>query len=276
MSVLKIENLTIKKQEETIVDNVCIDIKAGEWLALVGESGSGKSVTATVIGGLLPKALKIESGNILLENQNILNLNERAFRKIRGKQISYIFQDYQGAFSPFIKIGKQFDEMLASHTTWKKRERVELTLHMLDSVNLSAQQVYNNYPFQLSGGQVQRAAIAIATILKPKLLIADEPTTALDSLTSLKVLELIYNLKEQTGCAVLFITHDLRHVKKYANNLSIMLRGKLVEYGDKKEIVEKPKHEYTKQLLSAIPPLRNSPTRLLTINTEKEKEVTIV
>lgn len=269
MTILKITDLTIEHQGNTIVNHVNLAIHEGEWLALVGESGSGKSVTASAIGSLLPDELKVLSGSILLQNQDVSRLTEKELQKIRGKEISYIFQDYQGAFTPFITIGKQFDEMLKAHTSMSKKERKEYSLLSLKNVHLPEERVYKSYPFQLSGGQLQRAAIAMAMILKPKLLIADEPTTALDSMIAVSVLELIADLKEQTNCAVLFITHDLRHVRKYADQMAIMLRGEIVECGEKRAIFENPQHSYTKQLFKAIPPLRETPSRLLTID-EKE------
>ncbi|MFP3121923.1 ABC transporter ATP-binding protein [Ectobacillus funiculus] len=273
MAILTIKELTIQHQDNTIVNNVSLTIHEGEWLALVGESGSGKSVTASAIGGLLPDGLEVRLGSILLQNLAVSMLTEKELQNIRGKDISYIFQDYQGAFTPFITIGKQFDEMLKTHTSMSRKERKEYSLLSLKNVQLPEERVYKSYPFQLSGGQLQRAAIAMAMILKPKLLIADEPTTALDGMTAMSVLELIADLKEQTNCAVLFITHDLRHVRKYADTMAIMLRGEIVEAGEKGAIFEKPQHPYTKQLFTAIPPLRETPARLLTI---AEKEAVLI
>lgn len=269
MSVLKITDLEITHRKTTLVKNVNLTIRRGEWFALVGESGSGKSITAASVGGLLPSELTITSGKICFQEIDLMRLSEKEFQNVRGREIAYIFQDYQGAFTPFITIGKQFDEMLKTHTSLSKKERVELSLLTLKNVALPEERVYKSYPFQLSGGQVQRAAIAMATMLKPKLLIADEPTTALDSLTALKVLELIADLQAQTKCAVLFITHDLRHVRKYANKMAIMLNGEIVEHGEKEIIFQQPQHSYTKQLFAAIPPLKNPPSRLLTVSQEE-------
>lgn len=270
MAILTIQDLTIQHQDNTIVNNVNLTIHEGEWLALVGESGSGKSVTASAIGRLLPKELRIQSGSIILQKEDIARVTEKQLQQIRGKEISYVFQDYQGAFTPFITIGKQFDEMLKTHTNMSKKERKEYSLLSLKHVQLPEEKVYKSYPFQLSGGQLQRAAIAMAMLLQPKLLIADEPTTALDSMTAMSVLELLADLKEQTNCAVLFITHDLRHVRKYADRMAIMLRGEIVESGEKESIFEKPQHPYTKQLFAAIPPLRETPSRLLTVDEREE------
>jgi peptide/nickel transport system ATP-binding protein len=265
MSVLTISNLTIKHREETLVQNIGLSVKEGDWLALVGESGSGKSVTASSIGGLLPRDLIILSGSIHLGDVNLTNLKEKEWRNFRGKAISYIFQDYQGAFTPFMTIGAQFDEMLKTHSNDSKQLRKERALDSLNNVNLPGERVYKSYPFQLSGGQLQRAAIAMATILKPKLLIADEPTTALDSITAAHVLQLLADLQKQTSCAVLFITHDLRHVRKFANKMAVMRKGEIVESGIKTAVLKHPKHAYTKALIAAIPSLKETKDRLVTI-----------
>jgi peptide/nickel transport system ATP-binding protein len=261
--VLEINGLTIKHKDRTIVSEVKFSINKGEWLAVVGESGSGKTLTGLAVGNLLPRGLITHSGEIIFQEVNLRELPERQLKKIRGKDISYIFQDYQGAFTPFITIGKQFDEMLKTHTSLSKKARKELSLVALNEVNLPSNRVYSLYPFQLSGGQLQRAAIAMAMVLKPKLLIADEPTTALDSITAAKILKLIFQLKEKTNCAVLFITHDLRHVRKYADKMAVMLKGKIVEADNKDTIFQQPQHKYTNRLFAAIPPMRGTPERLL-------------
>ncbi|WLR54935.1 ABC transporter ATP-binding protein [Mesobacillus subterraneus] len=266
MAILEINNLTIKHEDTALVNQVNISIGEGEWCALVGESGSGKSITASSIGGILPKELKVVSGSISYCGTNLTNHTEKEYRKIRGKEISYVFQDYQGAFTPFIKIGKQMDELLITHTPLSKQARKEASLSIFNEVNLPAERVYNSYPFQLSGGQLQRAAMAMAVVLKPKLLIADEPTTALDSMSAVRVLDMIAKLRKQTGCAVFFITHDLRHVKKFANQIAIMKKGKIVEQGGKESIFNNPQHDYTKQLFAALPPLRETPSRLFMMN----------
>lgn len=273
MSILTISDLTIKHKEKKIVDRLNLTINKGEWLSLVGESGSGKSVTALAIGGFLPSSIKVILGKILFNGRNLVNLEKNELRAIRGKEITYVFQDYQGAFTPFIKIGKQFDEMLKTHTRMSKSERKQLSLRSLNKVGLKEEKVYESYPFQLSGGQLQRANIAMATILKPTLLIADEPTTSLDSLTAKKVLELIAELKEETNCSILFITHDLRLVRKYTDQLAILYQSKLVEYGRKEKIFQHPQHDYSKQLLEAIPPLKEE--SICHLNEKLPKEIFI-
>ncbi|AVP53837.1 ABC transporter ATP-binding protein [Clostridium tetani] len=262
MSVVNINNLIINANKRPVVDNVSFSVDEGEWLALIGESGSGKSVTASSIGLLIHKNLNLVSGDINLNGIDIRSLNEEELRKIRGKEVAYIFQDYQNAFTPFIKIGKQIEEMIKCHIDISNEERKKRILNSLNDVGLDAKRVFNSYPFQLSGGQLQRAAIAQAVILKPKLLIADEPTTALDALTASKVLELLLDIKEKTKCALLFITHDLRCAKNYANKIAIMHNGKIVEMGSRDKIVNNPEHIYTKNLFASIPPMRHVPKRL--------------
>lgn len=262
MSVLDIKNLTINEGKRNIVNNINISINKGEWLALIGESGSGKSVTASSIGMLIPESLNLVSGQISFNGIDIRKLKENELRKIRGKDIAYVFQDYQNAFTPFIKIGKQIDQMMRCHIDISKKDRQDMILKVLNEVGLEEERVFNSYPFQLSGGQLQRAAIAQAVILKPSLLIADEPTTALDAVTAFKVLKLLLEIKEKTQCALFFITHDLRCVKNYATRIAIMYKGEIVETGSRDEILNNPKHIYTKNLFAAIPPMENVPERL--------------
>lgn len=262
MSVIKVNNLKINEGERTVVDNISFSINSGEWLALVGESGSGKSVTASTIGMLIPEGLKFVTGDVILNGIDVTKLNKNELRKLRGKEVSYVFQDYQNAFTPFIKIGKQIDEMLKCHIKKSCKERKNMILETLKDVGLDETRIFGSYPFQLSGGQLQRAAIAQAIILKPKLLIADEPTTALDAITSSKVLKLLLEIKEKNQCALLFITHDLRCVKNYATKIAVMYRGKLVEMGLTDKVVNNPEHMYTKNLFAAIPPIHNVPQRL--------------
>ncbi|MFC0189387.1 ABC transporter ATP-binding protein [Fictibacillus aquaticus] len=259
--LLSMNGLSIYHKKRCIVDKVSLALAYGEWHAVAGESGSGKSVTALSIAGLLPNELSAE-GSIFYEGIDLLTFSHKKMRLLRGKKISYIFQDYQGSFTPFMTIGSQFDEMLCTHTDLPKKARQTKALLSLEEVGLPPERTFCSYPFQLSGGQVQRAAIAMATMLQPKLIIADEPTTALDSITATAVLQLLKKRQSETGCGVLFITHDLRTVKKYSDTVSVMQYGRIVETGRPHHVLAKPKHEYTKQLVSALPPLCNVPVRL--------------
>ncbi|MDQ0195637.1 ABC transporter ATP-binding protein [Paenibacillus wynnii] len=260
--MLSIQNLSIISVNRTLVHNISLEIAPGEWLALAGESGSGKSLTAASIGGLIPKSLT-QTGSISWKGTELSAMSTARRRMSLGKEISYIFQDYQGAFTPFITVGKQLDELVATHADLKQGSRRTLCIQALDNVNLPGDKVYSSYPFQLSGGQLQRAAIAAALIMNPSLIIADEPTTALDSLTAQKVLKLIAEAKKEANISVLWITHDLRHVRKYADRVAVMCNGELVEQGTTYDVLNTPSHPYTRRLIAAIPPLSpNAPNRL--------------
>lgn len=262
LNVLDLKNLSIVYGNKTLVDNVSFSIEQGEMMALIGESGSGKSITASVVGRILPGTLKVKSGSVILDGMDMLTLSKEQLRKARGEKVSYVFQDYQNAFTPFIRIGKQMHEMINAHKDMSKKECKRMILNSFESVGLDADRVYNSYPFQLSGGQMQRCAIAQAIIFKPTLLIADEPTTALDSVSTAMVLSLIEKIKKDIGCSILFITHDLRTVKKYADKMAIMYKGNIVEVGGKNDILAEQKHIYTRNLFASVPPLHNAPKRL--------------
>ncbi|MCA0987365.1 ABC transporter ATP-binding protein [Guptibacillus algicola] len=266
--MLKISELTIATTNETLVKDVTLSVASGEWVALVGESGSGKSLTALTIGGLLSGQVKVESGSITFGDRDLISMKRKELSRLLGKEISYVFQDYNSAFTPFLSVGKQIDEVLRTHTKWSRHERLGIALNALKDVKLQ-ESVYRSYPCQLSGGQLQRVAIATSMMLSPSLLIADEPTTALDSITAHHVLELLSKLANEANCGVLFITHDLRHVKKYATRIAVMKDGQIVETGTKEKIFTNPQHPYTKSLLKAIPKLNDHRTRLIGL----EKEV---
>ncbi|MED3978880.1 ABC transporter ATP-binding protein [Priestia megaterium] len=253
--VLEIKHLVIHNKTKQIVKGISLKIEQGQWMALVGESGSGKSITAASIGGLLPSGVTLKGGSIIFKGKGEAS--------ILGKDISYIFQDYRSAFTPFLTIGKQFDETIRTHSKLSKKERKAAIFQALKAVNLPNERVYKSYASQLSGGQLQRAAIALALVMKPALIIADEPTTALDSVSAAEVLQLLHKLKEEAGCAILFITHDLRHVRKYADRAAIMLAGEIVEENSIESLFHAPHHFYTKKLFNAIPSLQKTPDRLL-------------
>ncbi len=249
--ILSIEQVSISSREKKIVDNVSLSVGEGEWFAIVGQSGSGKSLLSQAIGQMLPTNLKVE-GKIHFKGTELLSLSRKQFQTIRGKKIAYIFQDYQSSFTPFRTIGQHFDEYLKTHGVSDAKSRKIESIYALASVGLD-EHLYKKYPFQLSGGQLQRASIAIALTLSPDLLIADEITTALDSVSGHRILELLAKKQKETGCAILFITHDWRHVRRYANRLAVMKEGEIVESGGKHRILDHPKHEYTKQLIKAAP-----------------------
>ena len=263
MKLLEVKNLQVNcTGRHLLVKGIDFFIQQGEWLALIGESGSGKSISAFSVGGLLSKGLSRQADQMSFLGTELMTLSEEEIRKLRGKEISYVFQDYQGAFTPYYTLGRQMDEVMVAHTEWKFKERKERAIAGLNDVGLDGETVYRRYPFQVSGGQLQRAALALAMLLKPKLLIADEPTTALDAMSVALVLELIAKLQEETNCAILFITHDLRCVKRYADRIAIMKSGEIIETGKKEDVLTNPRELYTRNLLAAIPPLRNVPRRL--------------
>jgi peptide/nickel transport system ATP-binding protein len=255
MSLLTVSNLSVAGKQTDIVKNISFEIRKGEWLAIVGQSGSGKSMTASAIGQLLAPNLKA-TGEIWYEGKNLNSLSSKEMRQIRGNRLSYIFQDYQGSFTPFLTIGHHFEEYQRTHLKLSKSARKKQAEEALASVGLSVE-IYRRYPFQLSGGQLQRVSIALALLLQPDILIADEPTTTLDSISSFKVLQLLSHLQKEKGCAILFITHDLRHVVKYANRIAVMKDGEIVEQGQKQQVLNQPKHPYTNLLIKASPSLKS-------------------
>ncbi|MGM0896672.1 MAG: ABC transporter ATP-binding protein [Bacillota bacterium] len=256
MNLLSVNNLSVEIGGQPLVTGVSFDIRKGEWLAIIGQSGSGKSVTASAIGRLLAPNLTAH-GEALYNGEDLLQLAPKRMRRLRGTSISYVFQDYQGSFTPFHTIGRHFDEFLKAHFSLPKTQRRDMAERALESVGLQAA-MYARYPFQLSGGQLQRSSIALALLAKPDILIADEPTAALDSISSFKVLRLLADLQQETGCAMLFITHDLRHVRKYADRIVVMKAGAVVEQGDKRAVLENPQHPYTKSLIAASPALASA------------------
>ncbi|WP_081415272.1 ABC transporter ATP-binding protein [Ectobacillus panaciterrae] len=270
--VLQISDLTIAsvsdngKAANKLVQGVNLSIRPGEMLGLVGESGSGKSMTASAVLGLLPKSLQVTEGHIYLNDIELGSLSEKERRCLRGKEVAYIFQNYQGSFTPFLKIGKQLVEAIRSHEQVSFKEAKETALEWLHRVQLPADRVYGSYPFQLSGGQLQRASLAAALMMKPSLIIADEPTTALDVLTSEQVLDLLVRLQKETNCAVLLISHDLTHVLKRTDRMAVMYGGSLIEAGPTEIVRQNAQHPYTQLLLQARPLLTACmPEKLKTI-----------
>lgn len=267
--VLEIRNLSIslqsdkKRAEGKIVKNVSFAIRPGEMLGLAGESGSGKSITAAAVLGLLPKSMKTTDGGIFLNGNELTSIEEKEMRLLRGTEIAFLFQNYQASFTPFMKIGKQMVEAIQTHEKIAKEEAQKKALWWLNRVSLPAERIFLSYPFQLSGGQLQRAAIAAALMLRPSIIIADEPTTALDVLTGEKILDLLAELQKEFNTAVLLISHDLKHVLKRSDMLAVMRDGQIVEYGQTMNIRENPKHPYTQLLLSVRPVLRKEGTERL-------------
>ncbi|UII56271.1 ABC transporter ATP-binding protein [Cytobacillus spongiae] len=248
---ISIQDLRISTSEKVLVRDVHLEINKGEMVGLIGESGSGKSLTARAIMGLLPPNMKV-SGKIEYDHVDLLALPPRKRRQMLGSEVGMIFQDYRGSFTPFIKIGKQMVETIRTHKKLSKNDAKQLALSVLREMGLEAQRVFDSYAFQLSGGQVQRAAIATSLALKPNLIICDEMTTALDVISGEKVLQHIDYIREQTGCSVLMITHDLTLAYKRTDRMYVMNQGEIVEEGSPEQIRCHHQHPYTKKLCSCL------------------------
>ncbi len=257
--MLKVENLSIhfedRSEKEEVVKNVSFTISNGDILGIVGESGSGKTMTALTIAGLLKKHAILDEGRIWLDETDLLRLSEKEMRRIQGNDVSMIFQEPMTALNPTMKIGKQVEEALLLHSRQvNRRSRRELVLRALSEAELeNPEQLYEKYPYELSGGMRQRVMIAVATVCRPKLLIADEPTTALDVRTQESILELLKKLNRKYGMSILFISHNLRVVSKLCSHVLVMKDGQVVEEGNCEEIFENPQSGYTKELIAAIP-----------------------
>jgi peptide/nickel transport system ATP-binding protein len=240
-----------------ILRGIDVCIRDGETVCLVGESGSGKSVTSLAIMGLLPKgALRVTGGRIELDKENLLDLDAAQMRNLRAQRISMIFQEPMTALNPVMTVGAQIEEVLDSHTKLPAREKKQRVIDIMNQVHLpDVERIYGSYPHQLSGGQRQRIMIAMALILEPRLLIADEPTTALDVTTQNQVLKLIAELQERHGTAVLFITHDMGVVAEIADTVYVMRHGALVEHAPVEQLLREPREDYTRNLLRSVPSL---------------------
>jgi len=256
--ILEVRNLSVALpaggDRVHAVEKVNFTVNPGEIVCLVGESGSGKSVIAFTVMGLLAKALKPTSGEILLEGENILTADETRLRELRCTRMSMIFQEPMTALNPVMTCGEQIDEVLRTHTNLDNAQRKAKIIAILARVKLpEPERIYASYPHQLSGGQRQRIMIAMALVLDPVLLIADEPTTALDVTTQAEILKLIAELQEGQGTGVLFITHDFGVVAEIAHRVAVLRWGELVEMGPTEQILSKPVQAYTKMLISSVP-----------------------
>ena len=239
------------------VDGVDIELREGTTLGIVGESGSGKSVTAlSVMGLLMGTTGKVAEGEILFEGRDLTKLDDEERRKMRGEKISMIFQEPMTSLNPVMKIGDQITECILMHNNISKQEAWDKAVEMLKLTGVPrVERMMKEYPFQLSGGQRQRVMIAMALVCKPKILIADEPTTALDVTIQAQILNLMENLKQKTGTSILFITHDLGVVAEVCDDVVVMYSGRVVEKGDARSIFASPSHPYTRGLLASIPKL---------------------
>ena len=257
-NILQVKNLTVSAgagvNKLNIVNNISLCVRQGETFVLLGESGSGKSITALSIMRLLPTAIKITGGDVILHKSNLFKLPENKMREIRGAKIGMIFQEPQTSLNPVLTAGQQISETLRQHENLSKKQCIERGIELLDAVGIpESKRRINEYPHQFSGGMKQRIMIAIALAGKPDLLIADEPTTALDVTIQAQVLELLRKLQHDTGMSILFITHDLGVASQMADHIAVMKNGTIVESKSKKELFSNPEHQYTLKLFDAIP-----------------------
>jgi len=264
-ALLDVQHLTVTfdaARNTRVVDDVSFTMTAGETLGVVGESGSGKSVTAFSILRLLQPPGQIVSGRILFEGQDLLTLSERDMRSVRGARISLIFQEPMTALNPVMRVGDQVAEALTAHSMANRTEARRRAVELLDAVRIpDPMRRVRDYPHQLSGGMRQRVMIAIALACRPPLVIADEPTTALDVTIQAQMLDLIRQLQAEFGLALLLITHDFGVVAEMADRVAVMKAGRIVETGPVREILRTPSHEYTRQLLAAVPGRRAAANR---------------
>ena len=254
--MLEIKDLRVRfhDADHDAVRGISLTVADDEIMGLVGESGSGKTVTAMVVSGLLPRKKSDVSGQVLLDGKDLLALDGAAMRKRQGCAISVVFQEPMSAMNPVMRIGPQVEEALRVHTKLKAEERKERALQALRDVDLAdAEAIYEKYPHQMSGGMLQRAMIAAAIISRPKLLLADEPTTALDVTIQAQILELLRRLNREMGMSVLFISHNLNVVRKLCTRVAVMEKGHIVETGPTEQVFHDPQADYTKRLIAAIP-----------------------
>ncbi|MFZ1874864.1 MAG: ABC transporter ATP-binding protein [Chania sp.] len=267
-AVLRLHDLNVQFSGSpvTVLDNISLTVHAGETLALVGESGCGKSITSLALMGLLPSSAQVNGGEMYFNHHDLRQLNARDYADLRGNQMAMIFQEPMTSLNPAFTLGDQLSEAVMRHRNCSRREAMDLALEILEKVQIPAAEMrLKSYPHQLSGGMRQRVMIAMALINHPQLLIADEPTTALDVTIQAQILVLLNQLKQETGTAVLMITHDLGVVAEVAQRVAVMYAGQVVESGEVAEVFNDPQHPYTIGLMGSIPSLGARSAKLATI-----------
>lgn len=245
--MLQIQNLCVSFDNQVVVDCVSFDIPTGKTVSIVGESGSGKSVTALSILGLLPHTASV-SGKIWFKDRELLKSTTHDYKSIRGREIAIIFQEPITSLNPVFTIGEQIEEVIRQHRSVSKKLARTITLKQLEEVGIPTNR-YRAYPHEFSGGMLQRVMIAMALVCEPSLLIADEPTTALDATTSRQIIELLHQIKLNHSMSMLFITHNLSLVSEISDEICVMKDGLIVEKGATCSVIQNPRHEYTKHLL---------------------------
>lgn len=272
MWLLSVENLSLgfrdlRGQVTSAVRNVSFSLEAGEGLALVGESGSGKSITALTLARLLPEPpAVIQSGRVMLDGRNVLEMSESELRAVRGRRISYIFQEPASALNPVFTIRSQIAEVLETHRPDVRDLDAEIVYWLNEVGIVNPQDRLHAYPHQLSGGMQQRVMIAMALAARPDLLIADEPTTALDVTIQAQIIELLARLKQAHKMAVILITHNFGIIRQVADRVAVMYRGDVVEQGPIDQVLHHPQHRYTQALLACVPRLGAKRRRLITMD----------
>ena len=276
--ILSIKDLSVQFAEASVkaLSSININITKGKTIGLVGESGSGKSLTSLSIMGILPYNANVIEGEIQYSSkgktQDLLKITEKDYRKLRGNNISMIFQEPMTSLNPVMTCGEQVYEILKQHTSYSNSQIKEKVITLFEEVKLPRpKKIYKQYPYEISGGQKQRVMIAMAIACEPDLLIADEPTTALDVTVQNEILLLLKELQEKYQMSILFITHDFGVVKDIADEIVVMFKGEIVEKGIAKEILQNPQHDYTKGLLASRPPKNNRPLKLITVSSFLEK-----
>lgn len=279
--MLQISNLNIEFESSSstikAVDDINLEVRKGKAIGIVGESGSGKSVTALAIMQLLPPQANIVSGKITFNGTELIKLNRKEIQKFRGNKISMIFQEPMTALNPVMRCGKQVSESIILHQKVNRKDARQQVIELFKKVNLPRpEHIYSSYPHQLSGGQKQRVMIAMAIANKPDLLIADEPTTALDVTVQKEIIALLNNLRKEYGMGLIFISHDLGVISEVAEEVAVMYKGRIVETGSVKKVFERPEHPYTKGLLACRPPTDKRVARLPVIDDFIEGNIDII
>ena len=272
MNIIDVKNLGVvfkgRKKDSQIIDDISFSVKKGECLCILGESGSGKSMTMKAVMGLLDSNFKI-TGEAHLQEKNLLTASKEELRQMRGKNMTMILQNPMVCFDSLYRIDYQINETLQEHTDWSKEEIHKKSIEILEKMQIrQPQEVLKKYPHQLSGGMLQRIMIGIALVLNPQILVADEPTTAIDSITQYEIMKEFVKLKEE-GVTMIFITHDLGIASLIADRVLVMNKGRIVDVGTFEEIKKNPKDEYTKQLVEQKTRVMNSYNKI--INKTKEK-----
>ena len=257
--ILKVKDLSVNNNSVKILKNISFNIKKGEILGIFGESGCGKSTLIRALIQMMNKSEEIISGEILFNERNLLSLDSKQIRKLRGNNLAVIFQNPGATLNPIRKIGKQFVQTMQSHMNINKNEALEKAANMLEKVNLKDSKcILNSYPFELSGGMKQRVTIALAMILEPEILIADEPTSALDVTVQAQVVKEMMSLRDNFQTSIIIVTHSMSVISQMVDKVAVMYSGNMVEYGDKEDILRNPKHPYTKALIDAVPKLNGT------------------